>query len=69
VGELFYLCCDELRDITFSRSIFLLMELLKEKLPKNLLLPEQMVMSFLDQFISSLPSHFKSRLQLSMCES
>jgi len=69
VGELFYLCCDELKDITFSRSIFLLMELLKETLLKSLLLPEQMVISLLNQFISSLPSYIKARLQLSMCES
>lgn len=69
VGELFYLCCDELRDITFSRSISLLMEILKDTLLKNLLLPEKIVMSLLDQFISSLPSHFKARLQIPMCES
>lgn len=69
LGNLFYLCCDELHDISFSKALFLLFELLKESLREFLSLPGQKLNEFMDQFISSLPTFFKERLRISICES
>lgn len=66
IGNLFYICCDELQDITFTESLFLLFEKLKDSLRNFLSLTGQQLNEFLDQFISSLPSYFKARLQFSM---
>lgn len=69
IGNLFYLCCDELRDINFSSALFLLFQILKQSLNKFFSLPGQQLNDFLAQFISSLPSYFKARLQFSVWES
>ena len=69
LGNLFYICCDELQDISFANALFLLFEILKDSLRNHLSLSEQKVSEFLNQFISSLPAFFKARLQLSVCES
>jgi hypothetical protein len=69
IGNLFYLCCDELQDISFSNALFLLFEILKQSLRRFLSLPGQQLNDFLAQFISSLPSYFKARLQFSVWES
>ncbi|MDF9410097.1 transposase [Pelotomaculum isophthalicicum JI] len=69
IGNLFYTCCDELQDISFVTALFLLFDLLKEALREHLSLSGQKLEEFISQFISSLPSFFKDRLQLSVCES
>lgn len=69
IGNLFYLCCDELKDITFSNALFLLFEILKQSLRKFISLPGKQLDEFLNQFISSLPCHFKARLKFSVWES
>lgn len=69
LGELFYLCCDELRDIKFVEAFGLLMELLKNYLEKYLHLPGITVHELLDHFVAGLPAFLKVRLQLSVCES
>ncbi len=68
-GNIFCICCDELQDISFANALLLLFEILRDSLQKHLSLPEQKVVDFLNQFISSLPALFKVRLQLSVCES
>ena len=68
-GNLFYICCDELQDISFMTSLLLLIELLKKSLRDYLSLPGQKLQGFMSQFISSLPLFFKERLQFSICES
>lgn len=55
--------------ISFATALFLLFDLLKETLRKHLSLSGQKLEEFISQFISSLPSFFKDRLQLSNCES
>jgi len=69
LGNLFYLCCDELQDISFSNALFLLFDLLKDSLRKHLLISGQKLEEFLNQFITSLPMFFKDRLLFSVCES
>jgi len=69
IGELFYLFCDELKDIEFFQSIQLILDLLKDALKKQLILTEKKINQFLNNFIQSLPALIKSRLEFSMCES
>ncbi|MCL6612275.1 MAG: transposase, partial [Peptococcaceae bacterium] len=69
LGNLFYICCDELHDISFLNALSLLLRLLKESLSKHLHLSEQKINEFLELFISSLPLFFKERLKISYCES
>lgn len=69
IGELFHMCCDELKDIGFARALFLLMELLKENLREFLHLSDQMIDEFLGKFIAALPAFFKGCLRVSTCES
>lgn len=69
IGNLFYMCCDELRDINFTQALFMLLDLLKENLREFLHLSEQKVNEFLDHFISSLPAFFKDLLKIPTCES
>jgi hypothetical protein len=69
LGNLFYYCCDELKDIQFSEALALLLEILRESLRQFIYLTEKRVQEFIDYFISRLPAFFKERLKLSVCES
>lgn len=69
IGNLFYICCDELQDISFASALFLLFDLLKESLQNHLSLSGSKINEFMNQFISSLPLFFKERLQISSCAS
>ena len=69
LGNLFYYCCDELKDIQFSEALTLLLEILRESLRQFIYLTEKRVQEFIDYFISRLPAFFKERLKLSVCES
>jgi hypothetical protein len=63
VGDLFYYCCDEAQDINFSRSLFMVLDLLKKVLSENPLISEDLMNQLLDSFISSLPSLLKEKLR------
>lgn len=63
LGELFYLCCDEIEDIRFAEAILLIMELFASTLSKEFLLSEEQVQQFLDAFFEQLPAFLKSSLQ------
>jgi hypothetical protein len=69
IGELFYLCCDEIRDINFSTAFRLLLEILTEHLKKAELVSKDAVQRFLTCFIDALPPYFKGKLAFPMCES
>jgi hypothetical protein len=63
IGELFYLCCDEMENIRFAQSLFLVMACLKETLMNELVLSEQHVQDLLDTIFDSLPELFKPFLK------
>jgi len=63
LGELFYLCCDEIEDIRFAEAILLIMDLFVSTLGKELLLSEEQVQQFLDAFFEQLPTFLKGSLQ------
>ena len=68
-GEIFYLCCDEIKDITFKEALLRLMATLKEFLHKLPFLSSQVVDELLSQFFDSLPCYIKAGLTFSLCES
>lgn len=69
LGNLFYICCDEMQDISFTQAVLLIIDLLKKSLMDFLFLSEQQVSAFLNHFCASLSLIFKKRLKISMCES
>jgi hypothetical protein len=69
LGNLFYVCCDELQDISFTTAFQLILTLLKDNLRKYLSITEDVLQDMINNFISHLPVFLKGRLQLSSCES
>jgi len=69
LGNLFYVCCDELQDISFADAFQLILTLLKDTLRKYLSMPESVLQEMINDFISCLPVFLKGRLQFSICES
>jgi hypothetical protein len=65
IGDLFYYFCDEVEDIKFSTSLFLITELLKKLLHENPVISEELMNQILESFISQLPLVWKKKLQLS----
>ncbi|MBF0467049.1 MAG: transposase [Nitrospirae bacterium] len=68
-GNLFYLYCDEIRDIQFSTAIQLLLKMLVEHLRKNQISTDDAIHTLLSNFISALPPYYKGKLAISICES
>jgi len=69
LGNLFYVCCDEMEDIKFASAILLLLDLLKRALQEVLLLTEEQFQKIFEYFIPSLPTYIKSLLGVQACES
>jgi len=71
IGSLFRYCCEELQDISVSQSLQILLKLLISALKNTdiFLLSKKELESFIDRFISSLPSCFKGLMPNFSCES
>jgi len=69
IGELFWLTCDELKDISFSEAFELLVSAFKNFLCEQLLLAKEVIDSLVLRFAISLPKYIKARLRFQMCES
>ena len=69
LGNLFYVYCDELQDISFTVAFQLILTLLKDTLRKYLSIPECVLQEMISNFISCLPVLLKARLRFSTCES
>jgi len=63
MGELFYLCSDEMADITWQEGFQKLMQILEEVLTKNLDLSKKEVQTILEVFLATLPRIFSIRLR------
>lgn len=59
IGQLFYLCCDEMEDIRFAHAFMLLIDVLKSTLLKEPVLSEGKVQSIIDELFDSLPQFLK----------
>lgn len=69
LGELFYLLCDDLDDISFITAFKLIIESLKVLLKDVLYIAEEKIDELMSQFISSLPLFIKDRKIFFSCES
>jgi len=59
IGQLFYLCCDEMEDIRFAQAFMLIVDLLKSTLLKEPVLSEEKVQSIIDELLNELPQFLK----------
>ncbi len=69
IGNLFYVLCEELKDISLIESLQKILILLERTLQKQLFLTEKEIHKLIDYFISDLPPFFKERLAVCSCES
>ena len=61
-GELFFLMCDEMQDITFSRSLSIIMQAFLDTLTELLQLTEDQLQILMDCFCSRLPAYLRYSL-------
>jgi hypothetical protein len=69
IGNLFYVCCDELQDISLVEALQKIFSLMEQFLQERLQLTKAEIHQLIDYLISSLPSFFKDRLAVCYCES
>jgi hypothetical protein len=62
LGEIFYLCYDEIAEIQFSEAFGFILSLLRDVLEEVLFLTVEQVNLLIDVFISKLPEHFKEKM-------
>lgn len=62
IGNLFYICSDELQDINFVEALQRIFFLLEQFLQEHLQLAEDEIRKLINYLISGLPSFFKERL-------
>lgn len=62
LGELFFYLVDEMADITFSRSFYILMEALVASLQEILKLTDDQISAFVSDFESRLPEYLQKAL-------
>jgi hypothetical protein len=63
LGELFFFLVDEIADITFSRSLYILRDALMASLQKLLKLSDEKLSAFTADFESRLPKYQQDALQ------
>jgi len=64
LGNLFHSVCDELRQISFTEALALLLKLLEETLNSVIGLCKEQVQRLIDRFVETLPRAFRERLLL-----
>lgn len=64
LGNLFHAVCDELRQISFTEALTLLLKLLEETLKCVIGLCKEQVQQLIERFVETLPKAFKQRLLL-----
>lgn len=62
IGDLFYICCDELKDIQLSEALQLILNILTMVLREKLVLSEQAVQECINLFFDALPACFRAKL-------
>lgn len=62
MGQLFYVCCDEMEDMRFTQALFTILELLGSMLAEDYLLTDEQINQFLDHFFNKLPSFLQKPL-------
>lgn len=62
IGQLFYVCCDEVDDIRFTEALLTILELLGSMLAEDYLLTDEQIQEFLDHFFNKLPGFLQKPL-------
>ena len=62
-GEIFFFLVDEMEDITFSRSLFILMDAMMASLQEILKLSEEQLTAFTADFEARLPKYLRNALR------
>lgn len=62
LGQLFYMCCDEIDDIEFAEALLTIMETLGQTLAEGNLLTDGQIQNILDCFINKLPNYLRKPL-------
>jgi hypothetical protein len=62
LGELFYVCCDEIEDIRFAEALLVILETLGSVLAEDFLLTDEQINQFLDHFFNKLPNFLREPL-------
>ena len=62
LGELFFFLVDEMADITFNRSLGILMDALMASLQENLKLSDEQLTAFTTDFEARLPEYLRNTL-------
>jgi hypothetical protein len=60
LGELFFHCYDEIKEIQFSEALEIIFSLLRQVLQETLFLTEEEICKLIDAFITKLPEYYKS---------
>lgn len=63
LGELFFLCYDEVADIQFSEALELILSLLRNVLEESLFLTDEQISQLIDAFIAKLPEYFRAKMR------
>ena len=62
LGELFFLCYDEVADIQFTEALGLILSLIRNVLEECLFLTNEQINQLIDTFIAKLPEHFRGKM-------
>ncbi|MBC8062722.1 MAG: transposase, partial [Clostridiaceae bacterium] len=62
LGELFFLCYDEVADIQFTEALGLILSLIRNVLEECLFLTNEQINQLIDTFIAKLPDHFRGKM-------
>ncbi len=64
-GEIFFLLCDEVRDISFNQSMSLLVQAFLDSAAEMFKLSNQQLSAFVECFLFKLPAYFRDSLLIS----
>jgi hypothetical protein len=62
IGQLFYLCCDEMEDIRFAQALMTILEIVGSTMAEEYLLTDEQINDFFDRFFSKLPNYLRNPL-------
>nr|WP_242698018.1 hypothetical protein [Bacillus sp. SD088] len=62
IGQLFYLCCDEMEDIRFAEVLMMILDIISSTMAEEYLLTDEQINQFFDRFFSKLPGFLKNSL-------
>lgn len=62
IGQLFYLCCDEMEDIRFAEALMIILDIFGSTMVEECLLTDEQINKFFDRFFSKLPDFLRDSL-------